>query len=247
MKIYVNGCSFSAGHQGLRDRGGKTWCQLFDQDVNVINDSLNGGSSFRALRMCIENVIANDDLDVVICQLSTMERGEMLIKAEQLNYFDKDIYISYGIDGFIQDYDRVEVLEILNQEGFKRSGHGYIGEEKEAFRNDLGETLEDTFHHKIRIFNDQMMTGKNDRELHILGLCNNLKLLCEAKGIKLLFTAIDEKCIPNVEHITPYFTDPISHIVGTRGRLVESETDSHPNEAGHEKIYRYIISELEKL
>ena len=39
----------------------------------------------------------------------------------------------------------------------------------------------------------------------------------------------------------------MSHIVGKKGPLVESETDFHPNEAGHEKIYRYIISELEKL
>ena len=247
MKIYINGCSFSAGHQGLRDRGGKVWCKLFNQDVSVINDSLNGGSSFRALRMCIENVIANDDLDVVICQLSKMERGEMFIRAEQLNHFDRDVYINYGLDGFVQDYDRYEVLDILNQEGFKRSGHSYIGEEKETFKNDLGQTLEDKFQHKIRIFNDQMMTSNNDRELHILGLCNNLQLLCKAKGVKLLFTAMDEKCIPNVKHITPYFTKPMSYIVGKQGPLVESDTDCHPNEAGHEEIYRYIISELEKL
>ena len=52
----------------------------------------------------------------------------------------------------------------------------------------------------------QCLQIPKDRELHIIGLCNNLKLLCEAKGIKLLFTAMSEKCIPNVDTYYNHFT-----------------------------------------
>ena len=48
--IYVNGCSFSAGHKELQDRGGKAWPDLLKNHFHVRNDSMNGGSSFRALR-----------------------------------------------------------------------------------------------------------------------------------------------------------------------------------------------------
>ena len=54
--IYVNGCSFSAGHKELQDRGGKAWPDLLKNHFHVRNDSMNGGSSFRALRQCIDVV-----------------------------------------------------------------------------------------------------------------------------------------------------------------------------------------------
>ncbi len=240
MIVYVNGCSFTAGHTTLRERNGKPWPELFDKDVTVINDSVNGGSSFRALRMCIENVLENNDIDVVICQLSGPERGEMLLRAEMFDHYNKDMYISYGSHGLCLDH-RFTQLDILRQEGFKRQPDG------ETFKNEFDKTLEEKFHYKTRIFNDQMLTSDQDRHLHIIGLCNNLKILCEKKGIKLLFGAMSERCIPNPNILCPKVLTPFSHLCKTTGDLVESDLDFHPNEAGHRKIYRYIISELEKL
>jgi hypothetical protein len=177
-------------------------------------------------------------IDIMICQLSSMDRGEVFLKSKEFVRWHEPMYIAYMPTRFIH---RDHQLEVLKREGFSKRGEDY------RYFNQKGETIEDRYYHKLKLFNDTMLTNTKDKELHIIGLCNNLKLLCEAKGIKLLFTAMSEKCIPNVEHITPYFTKPMSHIVGKQGPLVESETDFHPNEAGHEKIYRYIISELEKL
>ena len=190
--------------------------------------------------MCIEKVLESNDIDVVICQLSGPERGEMLITADTFSRYNKDMYISYVPHKFVIDY-RFTQCDILRQEGFTRQSDG------ETFKNEQGQTLEDRFHHKTRIFNDQVLTNPQDRHLHIIGLCNNLKILCEKKGIKLLFGAMSGRCIPNPDILCPKILTPFSHLCGTTGDLVENDLDSHPNEAGHRKIYRYIISELKKL
>jgi len=235
--IYVNGCSFSKGHKELIGRDGKPWPAYFQED-NVINDSMDGGSSFRSLRMCMQRIFEDMPIDIMICQLTSPERGEVFLQKDEFVRWHEPMYIAYMPHRFIH---KEHQLEVLKREGFNRRQENF------KYLNEKGESIEDKYYHKFKIFNDTMLTNSKDRELHIIGLCNNLKLLCEAKGIKLLFTAMSERCIPNVKHITPYFTKPMSHIVGEQGPFIESETDFHPNEAGHEKIYRYILSELEKL
>jgi len=243
--IYVNGCSFSAGHKALENRNGKPWPSLFDNNINVINDSLNGGSSFRALRMCIEAVSQEgNNIDTVICQLSEIHRGEMVLKKGQFESYDNDIYVNYNPRKFVLDYTS-DQQDIIEGEGFKL-------QKDFTYLNDEGQTIEDKYYHKLRIYNDQMLSSSADRDMHILGLCNNLKSLCKAKGIKLLFMAMSEKCIPQYEHITPYFAKPLCNIIGdpeltASGHLVEGNGDDHPNEAGHEEIYKYILSELEQI
>ncbi len=243
--IYVNGCSFSAGHQALENRNGIPWPSLFDNNINVINDSLNGGSSFRALRMCIEAVSQEgNNIDTVICQLSEIHRGEMVLKKDQFESYDNDIYVNYNPRNFVLDYTSNQ-QDIIEGEGFKL-------QKDFTYLNDEGQTIEDKYYHKLRIYNDQMLSSSADRDMHILGLCNNLKSLCKAKGIKLLLMAMSEKCIPQYEHITPYFAKPLCNIIGdpeltASGHLVEGNGDDHPNEAGHEEIYKYILSELEQI
>ena len=240
--IYVNGCSFSAGHKELQDRGGKAWPDLLKNHFHVRNDSMNGGSSFRALRQCIDVVKKQtekrnrigSDVDTVICQLTAPERSEVW-------FADHKFYMGVLGHRFLIDENN---LEFFKNEGFNVRQNDF------TYTNSDGETIEDKYHFKIKSFNETQLTRFEDKQLHILGLCNNLKLLCKQNNIKLLFTAMSERCIPNYfgDHImTPKFTKPMSHIVGVTGPLVESEEDRHPNEAGHKEIYRYILSELEKL
>ena len=63
---------------------------------------------------------------------------------------------------------------------------------------------------------------------------------------------MSEKCIPQYEHITPYFAESMINIIGdpeqtASGSLVEGNGDDHPNEEGHKEIYKYILSELEQI
>ena len=243
--IYVNGCSFSAGHQALEERKGLPWPSLFDNDITVTNDSLNGGSSFRALRMCIEAVSQEgNNIDTVICQLSEIHRGEMILKKDQFEWCTEDLYVNYNPQKLVLDYSSGQ-NDIIEREGF-------IRQQDFTYLNDKGQTIEDKYYHKLRIYNDQMLSSSADRELHILGLCNNLKILCKAKGVKLLLIAMSEKCIPNFEYITPYFAESMINIIGdpeqtASGSLVEGNGDDHPNEEGHKEIYKYILSELKQI
>ena len=250
MKVYVNGCSFSYGHNELLERKGKVWPQHLhnhdDKDLNkpgwtrgyhVENESLSGGSSHRSLRMCMDRAMRhgqkNQEVDIIICQLSNPHRGEFF-------HQDLGMYINYISNRFILGEKEIEV--------FKQQG--FTTRKDTQFFNEKGESIEDVYFHKNVLWHNTVIVPEWQRQIEILALCNNLEKLCKIKGIKLLFTAMSSICVPSYHGdmtLMPYITKPMSHIVGRSGSLVESETDNHPNEAGHEKIYRYIISELEKL
>ena len=108
--IYVNGCSFSEGHKELRDRDGKPWPAYFQED-NVINDSLNGGSSFRSLRMCMQRIFEDMPIDIMICQLSSLDRGEVFLNKDEFVRWHEPMYIAYMPTRFIHRDHQLEVLK----------------------------------------------------------------------------------------------------------------------------------------
>lgn len=238
--IYVNGCSFSAGHDPLIDRNGKVWADYLKDNYHVINESLSGGSSFRSLRMCITTALEqNTSIDTIICQLTALNRGEIYIK-------EIEEYLAYQNSRFILE----ELLPKLKKMGF--SHHPQSGTAPTMINQD-GETLEEKYKHKWISYINIFLSNIADRQLHIIGLCNNLKILCEQRNIKLLFTAMSDQCIPRYPNDgsrygipIPYFIKPMSQIF-VHQSMIESDTDAHPNEEGHKVIYRYILSELGKL
>ena len=239
--VYINGCSFSHGHNELFEREDgwlKVWPQHLSNDgYRVENDSIAGGSSHRALRMCMERAMRhgqkNQEVDVIICQLSNPHRGEIYLQ-------DLGMYVSYIPNRFILGEEEIKV--------FKRKG--FYTKRDHTFFNDKGESIEDAFFHKNIVWHNTVIVPEWQRQIEIIGLCNNLEKLCKTKGIKLLFTAMSSICVPSYHGdmtIMPYITKPMSHIVGRTGPLVESDDNNHPNEDGHYEIYKYIASELKKL
>jgi len=238
MIVYVNGCSFSHGHNALIERNGKLWPQhLSNNGYRVENESLSGGSSHRSLRMCMDRAMRhgqkNQEVDVIICQLSNPHRGEFF-------HQDLGMYINYITNRFILGEKEIEV--------FKQQG--FTTRKDTQFFNEKGESIEDVYFHKNILWHNTVIVPEWQRQIEILALCNNLEKLCKIKGIKLLFTAMSSICVPSYHGdmtLMPYITKPMSHIIGRTGSLVESAEDNHPNEAGHYEIYKYILSELKKL
>lgn len=238
MIVYVNGCSFSYGHNALIERNGKPWPQhLSNNGYRVENESIAGGSSHRALRMCMNRAMRhgerNQEVDIIICQLSDPHRGEFF-------HQDLGMYINYIPSRFILGEEEIKV--------FKQQG--FTTRKNETFFNDKGESIEDVYFHKNILWHNTIIVPEWERQIEIMALCNNLEKLCKIKGIKLLFTAMSSRCVPSYHRdmtLMPYITKPMSHIVGRTGPLVESKDDNHPNEDGHYEIYRYILSELKKL
>ena len=78
-------------------------------------------------------------------------------------------------------------------------------------------------------------------------LLNSMIAFFNQHEIPHIFTGMSSRCLPsdnNVDIIVPSkFIKPISIIAGNN---VISTSDSHPNEAGHIKVARYITNEIKE-
>ena len=84
-------------------------------------------------------------------------------------------------------------------------------------------------------------------EQETFNLVNTLVAFLNKHNVNYLITGMSSKCMPNennIEILMPTnFAKPISIVAGTN---VISNTDSHPDEAGHKLFARYIINEIKK-
>lgn len=247
MKLYVNGCSFSHGHKDFQIKNGESdispdwvWPMLMNDSFDeVISEAYRGSSNHRIIRRSMEylaNIKQPEDWTVVI-QFANFQRQE---------YYDINLksWIGHVVNDPCLD-DRAPTI-----------GNFYLENKLEyktfknycTFVNNGDSIITDiiidvlAFQHfcKIKGFKKVFYTGQSSGTLlpYYFGGPDALPFrvdyeLQQYETIKKLYQNID----------TSNFLLPISHV--TRGHE-ESETDGHPNEAGHKLFARYIINEIEK-
>lgn len=240
MKLYVNGCSFSHGHKDFKIKDGKSdispdwvWPMLLKENFDkVVSEAYRGSSNHRILRRSMDylsNVTDPDNWTVVI-QFANYERQE---------YYDTDL--KSWIGHVVED-------PCIDDKAPRNIGNKWLGKKIQyntfkkycAIVNNYDSIVTDfimqlmafQYFCKQKGFNKVFYTGQSNATLLTSYLEDN-QLMQQFEDIKKLAQNVD----------TNNFLLPLSHV--TRGHE-ESETDGHPNEAGHKLFARYIINEIQK-
>jgi hypothetical protein len=227
MKLFVNGCSFSHGHTDFEDVTTPlswVWPSLIsDNFESTHNLAWMGGSNARILRTTLEffDKIKDGSDWVAIIQWSSITRDE-LHDEETDTYFgallDSPQPVLAGEDRFKFVHIPDSLVKAVNV--YQRTAH-----------------LRSTKHMLEKLIYQQFIISN----------------FFKRKNIKFLFTGMNQRStIPNdFNHPLKQFLSPennllpISNFVnpGTP-KLIESETDLHPNKEGHRVIAQYITNEL---
>ena len=243
MKLIANGCSFTQGHKGKE--GNKTpdwvWPSLF-KDTNefseVINLAREGGSNDRLVRTTLEYFNNNSSEDTfLVLQHPTPNRKEWLNLHHNMwigyvSTEDDTLYDLSAVDYTIDDMPMLR-KDTATQ---RKIIHQYKG----LVESDITETI-NYFKNIITIQN-----------------------FCKDKNIPCLHIGLSARCIPEL-YFREQNTDVAQNIYCKElyklidlnifcNRFLteicrgyeESPTDGHPNEAGHERIFRYIYNEIKK-
>lgn len=227
MKLYVNGCSFTHGHKDFVDAMSPNWVWpslLSEHFDEVVNEAWQGGSNYRLVRKTLE-------------------------------FFDKrkDCSEWVAIIQWTDPYGRMELYDEETDTYF-----GYIpGSGKPVLsypEHNKFVTIPDKFFRMIEIHEKAILSRSNKVLEH--ALAQQQFLLSEylkKKNIKFLYTAMNSigTVHPELHHPLARFL-PFENMIATfssfvnpgKPNLLESDTDSHPNKAGHAVIANYITNEL---
>lgn len=229
MKLFVNGCSFSHGHNLTQDNlfPNWTWPYLITGFDEVVNYAWIGSSNHRMLRTTLDffdNVENTAEWVVVIQWTDPYSRTELYDE-------ESDTYIGYclGAPG-----------EVLG-----------LPEYKKFISNPVRFTEQVNRYEKYGV----LTTTKKQQEINLIHQQLLMSTYLNSKNINFLYTSMSGsgkidpdyayplvKLLPNHNII-----DPISRYVNLmQPHLIESQTDLHPNKAGHKEIARYITNELKQ-
>ena len=246
MKIVTNGCSFTFGHKGSVDSQAPNWVwpsRLNDMNdiTKVVNLAVEGASMDRAVRTSIEYFEKNKGIDlnnaILVVQHPTPNRGE---------WFNIENKLWVGYVTTIEDvlYD--------------------IGVTKHT-KEDLDKIKTDTETER-KVFNQYKSFVESDIT-EIIKYFKNIILLqtyCKQKGIKLLQVGLSARCLPRFHFKESRQTVSNNIFCKELYKMIdesiicdrfltqiakgneESPEDGHPNEAGHDIIFRYIYNEIKK-
>ena len=104
-------------------------------------------------------------------------------------------------------------------------------------------------HRKVKNYVQHSLLHRSIKtvEQETFNLVNTLVAFLNKNNVNYLITGMSSKCMPNDNNINilmpTNFIKPISIVAGNN---VISNTDSHPDEAGHKLFARYIINEIKK-
>jgi len=246
MKLVANGCSFTFGHKDSENSMAPDWVwpSRFNHTkefTNVVNLAVEGASNDRVVRTSIEYFEKNKGIHlnstILVVQHPTPNRGEWFNTTNKLwvGYINNVENVLYDIsltNYTIDDLDKITTDTETERKVFNQY--------KSFVESDLTET--------IKYFKNIIL----------------LQNYCKQKGIKLLQVGLSARCLPRF-----YFK-------GSRQRISnnifckelykmidesiicdrfltdiakgneESADDGHPNEAGHDIIFRYIYNEIKK-
>jgi hypothetical protein len=228
MKLFANGCSFTRGHKDWGENDASTpWAwpgaiaPHFDDTVNF---GWSGGSNERILRTTMDffdSVIDNSEWIAVIQWTDCYSRHEMYDEATD-TYF-----------GYISSNPTDPVLDFSTNRKFV------------TIPEHIKRTIE--FYHKI-----SFTRSKQSMQVRLLEQQFILSEYFKKNNINFLFTGMSHSSTVDKTLIHPlmrYLPNenivlPFSHLINDHVHLRESETDFHPNKAGHQLLANYIINEL---
>jgi hypothetical protein len=246
MKLIANGCSFTFGHKDSENSMAPDWVwpSRFNGTkgfTDVTNLAVEGGSNDRVVRTTIEYFEKNKGIDlnnvVLVVQHPTPNRGEWFNIANKLwiGYVTTMEDVLYDIS--ITDYTKNDLDKIQNDTKTERK----VFEQYKSFvESDITEV--------IKYFKNIIL----------------LQTYCKQKGIKLLQVGLSARCLPRF-----YFKESRQSVSNNifckelykmidesiicdrflteivKGNE-ESPDDGHPNEVGHDIIFRYIYNEIKK-
>jgi hypothetical protein len=227
MKLYANGCSFTHGHKDWgNNKSPPNWVwpsvmsSNFEETVNL---AWQGGSNGRIVRTTLDFFDKVDDPTdwIAVIQWSAFIR---------LEFHDEESNTYFGFCGgndhpVLTGSDTTKFITIPTR--FRKKIIYHL----ESLHTQSKQQLLEQFVHHQFILSEYF----------------------SKRGIKFLFTGMNSssqlpndfthpllKLIPNNNVLLP-----ISHFVNNRTpNLLESDTDSHPNKAGHAVIANYITNEL---
>jgi hypothetical protein len=230
MKLFVNGCSFTHGHKDWDKSMLATdwvWPSLmsdrFDETVNL---AWQGGSNHRIVRTTLE-------------------------------FFDKikDTSNWLAIIQWTQPYSRTEMYDAKTKTYF-----GYCdGSDEPVFdltANTKFVTIPKDFYRTIQLYK-QTTIIRSHVELQSNFIHQNFLLseYFKKRGIKFVFVSLSSYSFihpefdnPLVKHLPRehYLDTTLTSFINPNAKhLIESDTDYHPNKAGHKVIANYITKELE--
>lgn len=246
MKLVANGCSFTFGHKGsLNSKApGWVWPARFNGSkgfTNVVNLAVEGASNDRVVRTSIEYFEKNKGIDlndtILVVQHPTPNRGEWfnITNKMWIGYVTTKDDVLYDIS--VTDYTKQDLDKIKTDTETERK---VFDQYKSFVESDITEV--------IKYFKNIIL----------------LQNYCKEKEIKLLQVGLSARCLPRF-----YFKESRQSISNNifcnelykmidesiicdrflteiaKGNE-ESPEDGHPNEAGHDIIFRYIYNEIKK-
>lgn len=246
MKLVANGCSFTYGHKDSENYVAPDWVwpSLFNdtkQFTSTINLAVEGASNDRVVRTSIEYFEKNKGIDlnntILVVQHPTPNRGEWFNIANKL-------WI-----GYVTTME--DVLYDISMSYYTK--------------NDLDKIQIDTKTER-KVFEQYKLFVESDIT-EVIKYFKNIILLqtyCKQKGIKLLQVGLSARCLPRFHFkksrdsiANNIFCKELYKMIDesiicdrfltdiAKGNE-ESPHDGHPNEVGHDLIFRYIYNEIKK-
>jgi hypothetical protein len=246
MNLVTNGCSFTFGHKDSEHAMPPDWVwpsrfNEINDITNVVNLAVEGGSMDRVVRTSIEYFEKNKGIDledtVLVVQHPTPNRGEWFNTTNKLwvGYVNNVENVLYDIS--LTDYTVDDLDKITTDTETERK---VINQYKSFVESDLTET--------IKYFKNIIL----------------LQTYCKQKGIKLLQVGLSARCLPRFHFkesrqivSNNIFCKELYKMIDesiicdrfltqiAKGNE-ESPDDGHPNEVGHDLIFRYIYNEIKK-
>lgn len=228
MNLFANGCSFTHGHKewGANDAPSEwSWpsvmSSLFDETVNL---SWSGGSNERILRTTLEffDKVKDKTNWIAVIQWTDCYSRHELYDENTDTYFG---YISSNEENPVLDYSANRKFITIPVQ--------------------LNRAVE--LYHKTHIIRSARTSQTRLMEQQLI-----LGDYFNKNGIKFLFTGMSHSSMvehdfvhPLVKYLPKEHTIlPFSYMINKNLNLRESETDWHPNKAGHAVLANYIINEL---
>jgi hypothetical protein len=228
MKLFVNGCSFSHGHNLTDDLSPKwVWPYLMSDFDEVANYAWLGGSNDRILRTTLDffNTIDNVSEWIAVIQWTDpYNRTELYDEGS-------DTYIGYCLGA------PSAVLGIPDHKKFISNPTRFAEQVRKYGQYSI------------------LSTTKKQKETNLIHQQLLLSNYFISKGINFLYTSMSSTGTVDINHPYPLakllprenIIDPISrHVSLMQPDLIESQTDLHPNKEGHKVIARYITNELKQ-
>lgn len=240
MKLFVNGCSFSAGHDDVHTESGKlappsdyVWANTIKNNFDdVTNLSVAGSSNDRIVRTTLDYFEHNSSQDIIaVIQWTSPFRFEQYVPT-----FKNWIQFCNITDpqGCSIHCDDGKVLEKI----LKSKWSGY-------FQSIVKDQIEIT-----RSVNDYVI--KYIKNILVLECFLNLK------GIPYVFTSMSSNThVPLMSESTDFEQNLMSQtdfskwtskpLSSYAGKNVISATDTHPNQQGHADIGKMLLNKIQEI